>query len=80
MGYRTTCFDRDAGFAESRGETPTLVAVDRITVRATHDGAEVYWQTDFTMKAPLRRAEPAMKPLFDRLRRKATDSLRAKLG
>jgi hypothetical protein len=80
MGYRTTRFDRSAGVAEIRGETPTLVAIDRITVRATEGGAEVHWQADFTMKGPLRLAEPAMKPLFDRLGRKAMDGLRAKLG
>ncbi|MCB9604680.1 MAG: SRPBCC family protein [Sandaracinus sp.] len=84
MRYRTTHFDPEAGVAEIRGETPTLIAVDRITVRPlVGEGsaeAEVFWQADFTMKGPARLAERWMKPLFDRLGRKAMDGLRAKLG
>lgn len=80
MRYRTMRFDPSAGVAEIRGETPTLVAIDRITVRALGTGSEVHWQADFTMKGPLRFFEPVMKPLFDRLGRKAMDGLRSKLG
>lgn len=80
MRYRTTRFDPSAGVAEIRGETPTLIAIDRITVRPVGSGAEVHWQADFTMKGPMRLLAPVMKPLFDRLGRKAMDGLRAKLG
>lgn len=81
MRYRTMHFDPKAGVAEIRGETPTLIAVDRITVRPLGgEEAEVLWQADFTMKGPTRLAERWMRPLFDRLGRKAMDGLRAKLG
>ena len=82
MRDRTTHFDPKAGVAEIRGETPTLIAVDRITVRplAGPEEAEVHWQADFTMKGPARLTERWMKPLFDRLGRRAMDGLRAKLG
>lgn len=89
MRYRTVRFDPVSGVAEIRGETLTLIAVDRITVRPVgssgrgtngSEEAEVHWQADFTMKGPMRLAEPVMKPLFDRLGRKAMDGLRAKLG
>jgi carbon monoxide dehydrogenase subunit G len=81
MQYRTERFDAAAGVAEVRGESRTLEAVDRIMVRARPEGgAEVHWQADFQFKGLGRLAERAMKPLFDRLGRKAMDGLRAKLG
>jgi carbon monoxide dehydrogenase subunit G len=80
MAYRMTRYDLESREAELVGETSTLRATDRIEVTPLENGAIVRWRADFELAGLLRFSEPLMRPVFERLGRKAMAGMRRALG
>jgi len=62
-----------------RGENPTVVSVDTITVRPNDTGASVHYRAEFTIKGWKRVAEPFLKGTFHGLAQPAVQGMKRKL-
>ncbi|MFA9269487.1 MAG: SRPBCC family protein [Baekduiaceae bacterium] len=63
-----------------RGESATVVSLDRITTEPHEGGTRITYDADLSLKGPLRLFDPVLKLAFNRVGDRALEGLRGTLG
>jgi len=63
-----------------RGESSTVVSLDRITFEASEQGTRITYDADLALKGPLKLADPLLRVAFKRVGARALAGLRKTLG
>ena len=63
-----------------RGESTTVVSLDRITFEPSEQGTRITYDADLALKGPLKLADPLLRVAFNRVGARALAGLRKTLG
>lgn len=77
--YRVTEYEAP-NLITLRGETPTVVSLDRITFERTDGGTRLVYDADLSLKGFMRIGDPLLGVAFKRIGDNALAGMRSRLG
>jgi carbon monoxide dehydrogenase subunit G len=79
LAYRIVEYD-PPNAVTFRGESSTVVSLDRITFEPSEPGTRITYDADLALKGPLKLADPLLRVAFKRVGARALAGLRKTLG
>jgi carbon monoxide dehydrogenase subunit G len=79
LTYRIVEYDPPSAVT-FRGESSTVVSLDRITFEPSESGTRITYDADLALKGPFKLADPLLRVAFKRVGARALAGLRKTLG